>query len=647
MTDSDDPRAQANALLRQARELDDVSRLPVFDEIVARFGQSADVGVQERVAAALLRKGLALDRLERRDEELEAYDELLRRFSATTDQETTHHVAWAMYDKALALHNLDREEEAAAVYAALVDRFRGSEDPAIRPRVSWSMWWLYGLGKYAEEELCRALAERADDEVDPDLRAKVLFAYCTLGAVAHRNGDVDSALRLFDTILARAGDSTDADEQIQVANALFQKAYVLEQRGRYVDAVEVYDDLIPRLDGSSQSERAVDARRRRAIALDNAGRASEALDAYDDALALAAESSPAPLREQAFRVLSSKALTLQTLKRRAEALVVFNGVLQTYNELEPSSAASLRPTAIRALMEKVLLLCELDRSDEAGEVEAELVALLGDVAFSPRARPRARPADEEVAALLAEVHASDCWTLFEAPPRGATAQFDGMALELYRRTDPLLQTPIEDRPAVAAATIIRQVADGFALLSEPPGSTTLALPQRRLLEWAMRLAGVDEWAAEQGHPLDLAEDSEDIQELIDEQPQPENDYSDDSAAACVAAFYRRDMIAALCDSETGRQALDSSTLRWLSVRQLNTARSWGGWAFANGDDAQPATAVAILVAQAFYRASRESLSSSELMPSRETILELLRQADGTRWLEDRGLVLPDWLAVED
>lgn len=89
--------------------------------------------------------------------------------------------------------------------------------------------------------------------------------------------------------------------------------------------------------------------------------------------------------------------------------------------------------------------------------------------------------------------------------------------------------------------------------------------------------------------------------------------------------------------------MHSPTHRMLAAYDLNTARSWGGWAFVHGDDAQPAAAAAILVAQAYYRATRETLSSAELVPARDTLRELLRQTDGLGWLESRDLVLPEWL----
>jgi hypothetical protein len=59
--------------------------------------------------------------------------------------------------------------------------------------------------------------------------------------------------------------------------------------------------------------------------------------------------------------------------------------------------------------------------------------------------------------------------------------------------------------------------------------------------------------------------------------------------------------------------------------------------------AQPATAAAILIAQAHYRATRETLPSAALTPTTETLRDLLHHADGIKWLTNRDLVLPAWL----
>lgn len=287
------------------------------------------------------------------------------------------------------------------------------------------------------------------------------------------------------------------------------------------------------------------------------------------------------------------------------------------------------------------LLCELDRSDEAAEVVTETAELLGDTTTAA-ASTSPRPSDDEIAALLASIHAGDCWHTFETPPPDTREKYDALALTLYRQTDPLLASPVQDwhSPARAAAMLIRQVADGYALLSQLPATAGM-LPRRYVFEWAIRIAGIDEWAADHGYPLKLTEASEDIRDIHDDHTE-QPDLADNCAVSCVTAFYKLDILHQLISSATGRDALQHPTHRWLATHNLHTARYWGGWAFLHGDDAQPATAAAILIAQAHYCATREP-HPAELTPSHDTIRELLHNADGLHWLDARDLTLPAWL----
>lgn len=275
-------RAEADLLVKRGRELDDAASLAVYDSVVERFGESPRVDVQERVAMALLEKGLALFRLGRADDELQVYDELLRRFGSTDDPRTLERVAWALYDKAYALENLGQGVRASAAYRELVERFENSGDAAVRPRVSFALWQLYILGEGDETLTFRALVERGDDEIEPALREYVVFALCMLGDAEVSRRDWKAALAIYEEAISRAGDSDDAGVRVQLRNVLAQKAFILDHLGRYREAIAVCDELLLLFDADVQTAVAIDVGRRRAVALDEIGRFDEALAAYDD-----------------------------------------------------------------------------------------------------------------------------------------------------------------------------------------------------------------------------------------------------------------------------------------------------------------------------------------------------------------------------
>src|SRR4051812_36423979 len=130
----------------------------------------------------------------------------------------------------------------------------------------------------------------------------------------------------------------------------------------------------------------------------------------------------------------------------------------------------------------------------------ELVELLGDVTPPPEHAPvLVRGTEEQLAAQLAAEHHGECWTTFAAgvPSEG----YAGRALDLYRASAPWLRD--DDGPTLAAAEVLRQIGDGYAMLSHPVGPLPLPLPLKVFAEVVMRAFGVDTWAAALGHPLEL------------------------------------------------------------------------------------------------------------------------------------------------
>ena len=129
----------------------------------------------------------------------------------------------------------------------------------------------------------------------------------------------------------------------------------------------------------------------------------------------------------------------------------------------------------------------------------ELIALLGDVEPPSASAPALqRSSEEALAARLAAEHHGECWATFAA---GTVDEgFAGRALDLYAFSAPWLGG---DGAAAGAAELLRQVGDGYALLSHPVALAPLPLPLKAFGEVVMRALAIDAWAAALGHPLEL------------------------------------------------------------------------------------------------------------------------------------------------
>jgi hypothetical protein len=93
------------------------------------------MAVREKIANALINKGVRLGALNRNEEEIVIYDEVVCRFGHAPQAALREQVARALYYKGLTLTDLDRRVEANSVYTNLVQRFGTDETKPIRDLV--------------------------------------------------------------------------------------------------------------------------------------------------------------------------------------------------------------------------------------------------------------------------------------------------------------------------------------------------------------------------------------------------------------------------------------------------------------------------------------------------------------------------------
>jgi hypothetical protein len=308
---------------------------------------------------------------------------------------------------------------------------------------------------------------------------------------------------------------------------------------------------------------------------------------------------------------------------------------------------------VLALLQKVMSVCAVDPARSAAVVD-QLAELLQDVTDPPSAPPQPQTdslPEEEIAVLLTELCNGDCWMEFATAgdDPSSLAAMESKALTLYRQTAAWLGSDTEawNTPALGAVTLIRQIADGYALLARRWSKSwraRLSLPSSLLLEFAMRQFGIAEWAAEQGHPLRLSDSADLAEELIQSEHERSESWNPDLATAFIASVSHYEMLADLCDSPSGRRAMHIPELRSFASGRINDARQFAGWAWQQQEDAAGAAAARIFIAQAYFVATHDTMSSSQdIFPSREMLREMLRQTDAYAWLEDHDVELPEWL----
>ena len=209
----------------------------------------------------------------------------------------------------------------------------------------------------------------------------------------------------------------------------------------------------------------------------------------------------------------------------------------------------------------------------------ELVELLGDVTPPPADPPvLVRGTEEQLAAQLAAEHHGECWETFAA---GAVSEaFAGRALDLYHASAPWL--PDDDGPAEVRPRCCARSATATRCSRIPSTRTRCRCPLKVFAEVVMRALGIDAWAAALGHPLELDAAEADYQ--LEHHQDPDTDDRDpdaDLAGAVDTATRQFELLEVLCDSPTGRTALQSEGFRRFAVEQIVAGHAWSFWVRPN------------------------------------------------------------------
>lgn len=272
--------------------------------------------------------------------------------------------------------------------------------------------------------------------------------------------------------------------------------------------------------------------------------------------------------------------------------------------------------------------------------------------------------DEAIAAALAETWA-ECWDDFE---RGGGDDPAARAVSVYALTTRALNDQPQDAsPRRSAVMAVRELADGYALVSHEWSETDLGaldwpqwpgvpLPTRAQVEWRFRETGIVEWCERLGRRLELAVPFDEVEQVATQVLAAAEAHDDRRADGIVrtlgeslAAY--RGMRLGLVDASVRAGVLERrESLRHDACRHLALTRKWAAWVLERmGFQATLVMTVLWLLSQSTFvaaaAADEDALERIEL-PSEAVIAWLLRQEDTERWLAQHGAEIPDWLDLE-
>ena len=245
----------AKALVNKGVALAELNRseeaVALYDEVLRRFGESSELALRERVARALVNKGVRLGKLNRGEEEIAVYDEVLHRFGEASEHPLRQQVAMALVNKGLTLGELNRREEAIAVCDEVLRRFGEASEPGLHEQVAGA---LVNKGVRLGELNRREEAIAAYDEVlrrfgeanEPALRELVAQALVNKGVTLGALKRSEEEIAVYNELLRRFGESSEPALREQVARALFYTGLTQGELNRSEEAIAAYDEVVRR-----------------------------------------------------------------------------------------------------------------------------------------------------------------------------------------------------------------------------------------------------------------------------------------------------------------------------------------------------------------------------------------------------------------
>ena len=232
-------------------ERSDEDTLAACEEMERRFGDSEDPAVQEWVAKARSKKGLALHRLNRHPEALAAWDDVVRHYGGSETPALQAVVGMALFAKGITFKALQQPDDALAAFDEVLHHFETIETPALQVNVGNALLAKVGIlleRKRYEDSLaiCNEVVRRFGASETPALQAMVAKALVTKGVAfrALQPPNLDSALAAYTEALRRFGTRRIPASDEAMAFALDGSAHVELQLRRFEAAIETAGRLI-------------------------------------------------------------------------------------------------------------------------------------------------------------------------------------------------------------------------------------------------------------------------------------------------------------------------------------------------------------------------------------------------------------------
>ncbi|UQA62137.1 KGGVGR-motif variant AAA ATPase [Polyangium aurulentum] len=178
-------------------------------------------------------------------------------------------------------------------------------------------------------------------------------------------GQIDDAIRIWDTIISRTQDAHDDISHVLFVAALEQKSRALAMAGRHEEALAIYG-VLPRHFAQTTDPKLrlaiVTARIGAGVQLASLGRTADALSAFEDAVQRLAALGGTEARTLLLTALEAKATALLELGRHEDAYLTLTELV---NQAPDAPDKSIRANVYKAMLNRSGLLQRFERYSDA------------------------------------------------------------------------------------------------------------------------------------------------------------------------------------------------------------------------------------------------------------------------------------------
>lgn len=239
------------------RETSAEKQANMYEKLINRFEEHVESDIREKVAKALVNKGLALEFLDQLDNAIETYNEVVAKFGESNELGLQEAVARALTSKAITLSKLKQLENAIKVCDELIKRFDDSDKPILQEAVAKAFVTKAAtLGRLNQLDdaikVCDEVIERFGEGYEPDLQEPVARALlCKIMALKQLD-NLEMTIESCDELIERLGEDNELILQETAAKAFMYKAFTLNKLEQSEKEIKVYNELIERFGESDE-----------------------------------------------------------------------------------------------------------------------------------------------------------------------------------------------------------------------------------------------------------------------------------------------------------------------------------------------------------------------------------------------------------